>query len=172
MSSLQAVTVNVVIERPQADCWAQLRDLSVAHNYVPGLSRTQLMSEQVQGEGAHRRVYTGQRYLEETVSEWREGAGFTLRLHRGARAMAPFREAEFEYALAAEGETSTRATLTMRTALPWGAVGRVAGLALQPVMRRQLRLVAAGLKHFYETGTAASDEDRQRLLPAVRDGAA
>ncbi len=123
MSGLEVIAVNVVLERPLAYCWARLRDLSLAHCYVPGLTRTEIMSAQAEGEGAHRRVYTGERYLEETVSEWREGAGFTIRLHRGAKPMAPFRQAEFDYALVAVSDTATRATLSMRTAMPWGAVG-------------------------------------------------
>lgn len=170
MNALQSVAVNVLVERPLAGCWEQLRDLSVAHYYVPGLTATHIVSDQAQGEGAHRYVYSGERYLEETVTEWREGRGFTIRLHRGDKPMAPFSHAEFIYSLDAAGDAQTRVTLAMRVALPGGALGRVAGRMLRPVLRRQLRLIAAGMKHFYETGAAATDADRGRLAGAVRDG--
>lgn len=169
---LQVVAVTVLVDLPPEACWARLSDLSVAHYYVPGLTKTEIISSQCRGQGAHRRVYSGGRFLEETVTEWREGSGFTIRLHRGEKPMAPFRQAEFDYALAAAGDAQTRVVLAMRIALPGGSLGRVAGRALLPVMRRQLRLVAAGLKHYYETGVAATDADRKRLLGAVHDGPA
>jgi hypothetical protein len=84
--------------------------------------------------------------------------------------MAPFRHAAFDYTLVASGDTQTSVTLTMGIALPGGALGRVAARALLPVIRRQLRQVAAGLKHYYETGRAATDADRGRLAGAVHDG--
>ena len=170
MTDLQMVAVTVMVDRSVDDCWTQLSDLSVAHYYVPGLTGTEIISSQRRGEGTHRRVYSGKGFLEETVTEWREGSGFTIRLHRGEKPMAPFRRAEFDYALAASGDAQTRVVLAMRIALPGGMLGRMAGRALLPVMRRQLRLVAAGLKHYYETGTAATDADRKRLLGAVHDG--
>jgi carbon monoxide dehydrogenase subunit G len=170
MDDLLTVAVNVLVDRPLDACWAQLRDLSVAHHYVPGLTGTDIISAKERGEGAHRRVYSRRGYLEETVTAWREGSGFTIRLHRGEKPMAPFRHAEFDYALAAAGDVQTRVTLTMRIAMPGGALGRVAARALLPVMRRQLRQVAAGLKHYYETGRAATDADRRRLDGAVHNG--
>ena len=170
MNAPDSVAVHVLVERPLAECWEQLRDLSVAHYYVPGLTGTEMVSDRAEGEGTHRRVYSGKRYLEETVTEWREGSGFTICLHRGDQPMAPFRRAEFIYALEAAGAAQTRVTLAMRVALPWGALGRVGGRLLRPVLRRQLRLIAAGMKHFYETGAAATDADRKRLAGAVGDG--
>ena len=167
---LQTAAVNVLVDRPLDVCWAKLSDLSVPHYYVPGLTGTVIVSPRTRGEGVHRRVHSGKRYLEETVSEWREGSGFTIRLHRGEKPLAPFRYAEFDYALAAAGTAQTDVTLTMRIALPGGALGRLAAMALRPVLRRQLRQVAAGLKHYYETGRAATDADRRRLAGAVHDG--
>jgi hypothetical protein len=35
-------------------------------------------------------------------------------------------------------------------------------------MRKQLVQVAAGMKHFYEAGTPASDEDRKALAGEVK----
>lgn len=172
MTHWQAVTVSVPVGRSPAECWVQLQDLSVAHHYVPGLTATDIVSAHARGEGAHRRVYSGSRYLEETVTEWRENEGFTLRLHRGARPMAPFRQAEFDYVLMPAGEDRTRVALALRIEMPGGATGRcVARVLLLPAMRHRLRQVAAGLKHFYETGQPASDADRRRLAGTVRDGA-
>lgn len=173
MPEQQQVAAQVIVEQSLAECWERLRDLSLAHHYVPGLTATEIVSEQRAGPGAHRRVFSGSKYLEESVTEWHEGQGFVIRLHRGGRPMAPFREAEFEYALASAGPRQTRVQVCMRISMPWGALGRqLARLLILPVMRRQLVQVAAGMKHFYETGEPATGADRKRLAGAVQTGPA
>lgn len=167
--TFQQAAVTVLADLPLTQAWQQLQDLSLAHNYVPGLTRTEIVSDQRQGVGAHRRVYTGSKYLEETVIDWREGAGFTIKLHKGEKPMAPFRRAEFVYALSEGGDEQTRIDLALRFQLPLGGVGRWLGKkAILPVMVKQLTQVAAGMKHFYETGQPATDEDRARLAGAVQ----
>lgn len=173
MVEQQEVAAQVTVDRPIAACWERLQDLSLAHNYVPGLTRTEIVSGSRSGVGAHRRVYSGGKYLEETVTKWREGRGFVIRLHRGGQPMAPFRSAEFEYDLASGGPEQTLVRLSMRIAMPWGGVGALlARLLILPVVRRQLGQVAAGMKHFYETGEPATDADRKRLAGAVQFGPA
>ena len=169
----QGGIAEVLVDRPIEDCWDRLRDFSLAHNYVPGLTGTEIVSERRSGVGAHRRVYSGSKYLEESITAWYEGEGFVIRLHRGEKPMPPFRSAEFEYALRAAGEQQTRVQLSMRIEMPWGAFGQLlAKTAILPVMRRQLGQVAAGIKHFYETGEPATDADRKRLAGAVHTGPA
>jgi len=169
MPDLQEVVVEVAVDRSLQDCWELLQDFSLAHNYVPGLTHTEIVSEQRSGVGAHRRVYSGNKYLEESITAWDEGGGFVIRLHRGEKPMPPFRAAEFEYALASAGEQRTTVRLAMRVEMPLGGFGRLlAKVAILPVMRKQLAQVAAGIKHFYETGEPATDADRKRLAGSVR----
>ena len=165
---VQQAGVSVLVEMPLADAWERLQDFSLAHNYVPGLTGTEIISSQKSGEGAHRRVYTGTRYLEETITRWNPGAGFVIKLHKGDRPMPPFRMAEFEYALSESGDRQTRVDLAMRVVMPAGALGSFLGRRLiLPLVRKNLVQVAAGIKHFYETGEPAGDADRQRLAGAV-----
>ena len=173
MSHSLASLATVTLDLPLEETWSRLADYSVAHNYVPGLTRTEIVSAVVTGPGAHRRVYTGDKFIEETIVDWREGQGFTMRLHRGVRPMPPFKSAEFDYQLSPRGADQTRVTLTLRVTLPWGIIGSVLGRALiLPAMNKQLAAVAAGMKHFYETGAPATDEDRKRLAAAVETTAA
>ncbi|TDG12557.1 SRPBCC family protein [Seongchinamella unica] len=168
MSDSLGCSVGVTLDMPLADAWALLADFSLAHHYVPGLTRTEIVSAASSGLGARRRVYTGDKFLEETIIDWREGQGFTLRLHQGEKPMPPFRRAEFDYRLSPEGADRTRATLALPFVMPLGVFGRLLGRNLiLPVMKKQLVAVAAGMKHFYETGTPATDEDRKRLAGAV-----
>ena len=171
-NSLEAL-VAVTLEQPVEEAWQRLADFSLAHHYVPGLTATEIVSAARSGPGAHRRVYTGEKYLEETISDWREGEGFTILLHKGSRPMPPFKAAEFDYQLSPLDGTQTRVVLSLRFIMPLGGLGKFLGRSLiLPVMTKQLVAVAAGMKHFYETGNPASDEDRKRLAGTVNIGAA
>jgi hypothetical protein len=164
------VGVQVIADIDPARAWRLLQDLSLPHNYVPGIARTEIMSELTRGVGAHRRVYEEKGgFLEETVIEWREGEGFVIRLHRGDKPMAPFTRAEFCYALHPHGGDQTLIELAIVFGMPWGTPGEKLGdWFIRPVMEKRLVQIAAGMKHFYETGMAAGDEDRKRFTPSVQ----
>ena len=48
------VSAQVVLDMPRGKAWDKLRDISLAHNYVPGIVRTQIVSEQREGVWASR----------------------------------------------------------------------------------------------------------------------
>ncbi|MCP5189952.1 MAG: SRPBCC family protein [Pseudomonadales bacterium] len=147
------VTSRVIIEIPREQAWARLRDLSLAHNYVPGIVRTEITGEQTQGVGASRYVYRGAKTrLQETVVEWREGEGFTIRLHRGDRSVPPFHSASFSYQLADHGPQQTLLTTTMRFAMPWGALGRWLEKLMEKPVAATVADVAMAMKLYYESG--------------------
>ncbi|AQA17953.1 hypothetical protein BST95_06585 [Halioglobus japonicus] len=165
---LQQALVTTVIDVPLSAAWARLEDFSAAHYYVPRLTATEIVSAQSSGLGAHRRVYSGKTYLEETIIEWNEGSGFVIRLHKGSKPMPPFRDARFVYALSEEGPEQTRVNLALQFLMPLGGVGRWLGANLiKSPMEKQLVQVAAGMKHYYETGELATDADRKRLAGTV-----
>jgi hypothetical protein len=163
-------SVDVTAALPRAEAWAVLSDFSLAHNYVPDLVRTEIVSSKQRGIGAHRRVYDEDGdYLEETIVEWYEGEGFVISLHDGEEPMAPFRHVEFIYALADSGVAATRIELALVFDMPWGWLGDyLAQWLIVPMMEDNLAQVAAGMKYFYETGNRATDEDRQREAAAVQ----
>jgi hypothetical protein len=149
--------------------WQKLRDLGVAHHYVPGLTGTEITTAAREGVGASRRVFqSGGRWLDETVTEWVEGHGFEIRLHHGSEGMvAPFREATFRYWLDASGTSGTRLTLTLAYSLRWGFFGRVLErLAMGRGVAGNLRDVALGLREYYLSGTPVSAARRAELKRA------
>ena len=78
----QEVSAQILIDIPLSQAWAKLRDISLAHNYVPGIVKTVIVSKQAEGVGASRYVYRNEKsYIQETVEEWQEGKGFLIRLH-------------------------------------------------------------------------------------------
>jgi len=166
----QQVSVSVLVQIPREQVWEKLRDFSVAHNYVPGLTRTEIVSPLREGIGAHRRVYDEDGdFLEETVIEWRDGQGFVIKLHDGDEPMMPFERVEFTYRIEAQGNEQTLIELSLTYQMPWGSIGEIlADWFIRPVMEDNLVQVAAGMKYYYETGRPATDEDRERLAGAVQ----
>ncbi len=151
------VTAQVLIDIPLAAAWAKLRDISLAHNYVPGIVKTVIVSDQKEGVGASRYVYRNARsYIQETVEEWQEGSGFLIRLHRGDKSAPPFRQAWFRYTLAEAGLSRTRFTACMVYELPWGRVGDWLGDKLSGFVQSTITDVAIAMKLYYETGQATT----------------
>ena len=147
------VSAQVVIDMPRHQAWDRLRDISLAHNYVPGIIRTKIVSEQAEGVGASRYVYRNARsYIQETVVEWHEGQGFLIRLHRGDRPAPPFRNAWFRYQLEDEGRDRTLFTASLEYELPWGALGAWLEKKMEKTVRSTIRDVAIAMKLYYETG--------------------
>ncbi|WP_137819085.1 SRPBCC family protein [Pseudomonas sp. 2FG] len=141
---------SLLIDLPVEQVWSKLRDLTLAPHYVPDLTGCQLHPGPQEGLGASRRVFqkNGQ-WLDETVSEWHEGEGFLIRLHRGGKgAPVPFREAWFRYAIASAGErTAFTASLSYRL-----RGGRLVEWLLAKAFAKAVKQIAENLKTFYESG--------------------
>lgn len=163
------VAVSTEVEVSPLHAWQKMQDFSVADKYVPGLTRTEIVTRQQNGVGASRRVYSSDtEYLEETIIAWDEGQGFTIRLHRGAEPMSPFNRSEFRYHMQPMDNGNTRVTLGILLLMPLGSVGEWLGnLLARPALEEELAQVAAGLKHYYESGQPATDQDRERLAGSV-----
>jgi len=136
-----------------SDCWDQLRDLSLAERYVPGVKSVQFVSQNRTGLGTSRIVESSAGALHETVIEWNEGAGFLLRLHRGEHPPRPMKAATFRYAIEPDG-VSTRVVLTMQFAFALGPLGPLVERLARPAMQRNVDRIAERLVRFWETGSA------------------
>jgi len=154
----------VVIDMPREKAWNILQDLSKAHNYVPGIVDTRVTTEQKTGIGASRKVYMSKtNAMDETVTEWNEGAGFRIRLHKGPKD-APFPKSYFSYKLEDEAPGKTRLTTEMGYVMPGGAVGGLFDkLLINSIVRGRIRDVALSMKLFYETGQPTKPEALKQL---------
>ncbi len=132
----QEVSAQILIDIPLTEAWAKLRDISLAHNYVPGIVKTVIVSKQTEGVGASRYVYRNEKsYIQETVEEWQEGRGFLIRLHKGDKPAPPFRKAWFRYTLAEHGPGQTQFTASLRYEMPWGRPGAWLGAKMAGFVR-------------------------------------
>ena len=140
------------IALPIDTCWQKLRDLTRAVHYVPGLSECHVTTDAAEGVGASRVVVSKQAgAMNETVTEWKEGEGFEIRLHKGDKPPMPFAEAHFGYRLVPVGgrcEIHTSLTYT----LAFGALGALLDkLVFGRMMRKNVQVVADNLAAYYES---------------------
>jgi hypothetical protein len=165
---MSEVSFQVVINMPKSDAWQRLQDLTLAHHYVPGIVSTEITTSQTRGVGTSRKVYqSGSRYLEETVTQWDEGNGFTLRLHKREKD-APFRNAFFRYELKDAGNGKTRLITTMGYTPPLGAIGKTLDKwLLNRIIRSAIRDVALSMKLYYETGEPTDKSALKSLKQSV-----
>jgi len=149
----QEVHAQTLIDIPLDEAWAKLRDISLAHYYVPGIVKTVIVSNQHDGVGASRYVYRNETsYIQETVQEWQEGVGFLIRLHRGDKPAPPFRQAWFRYTLAGRGAGQTQLTVSLKYKMPWGRPGAWLGAKMAKFVRATIADVAIAMKLYYESG--------------------
>jgi hypothetical protein len=149
----QEVSAQILIDIPLSAAWEKLRDISLAHYYVPGIVKTVIVSKQAEGVGASRYVYRNEKsYIQETVEEWQEGKGFLIRLHKGDKPAPPFRSAWFRYELVAHGSGQTQFTASLKYEMPWGRPGAWLGAKMAKFVRATIADVALSMKLYYETG--------------------
>jgi hypothetical protein len=141
-------------------CWQNLRDLTRATDYVPGLTNTVITTEQKEGVGASRIVSHRQfGDMNETVIAWDEGVGMTVRLHKGDGPAKPFKKAQFRYEFrpstrpeaASQAECEIHTTMTYE--LPGGFIGRfIDRLIARRILGRNVLDTAVCLAENYTTG--------------------
>jgi hypothetical protein len=153
-------TVNISAEQ----AWQKLKDLSLANNYVPGITKCVITTAKKEGVGASRRVSGPQQALDETVTEWNEGRGFAIRLHNGDKPAKPFGDANFTYRIDKITDASCKLTCTMTYEMGMGFIGGILhSLFLGNMIRNNIRDVALSMAYFYETGKRPSKDDLLRL---------
>lgn len=150
--------IPLAISKTQA--WEKLQDISLPHNYVPGIVKTEIITAEKTGVGASRLVYPSEsKSLSETVTQWNEGSGFVIRVHQAEKgAPAPFKELNFEYGLEEEaGQCYLHNKMSYTPA--WGILGTLLNkLVLEKVITGSLGDVTLAQKLFYESGEPTSAE--------------
>jgi len=157
-------TSNVVCNVPAEQAWEKLQDFSVPHYYIPTLHKTTITTKEKNGLGASRRVEGKHGKLDETITEWKEGKGLTIRLHKGDNPPSPFKEAQFTYRIDKLDSKQCKLTATMIYEMPWGIIGKLLNaLLFGRIVRGNIRDVVLGMKGYYETGKKLDMEDLKKL---------
>lgn len=141
-----------------------MRDLGIAHYYVPFAMKTEILSHKQYGVGVVRKIFsnTGSWVLE-TVISWDEGTGFLICVHRGkkGRLSAPVESIWFRYELgdgsgALDNKGSFSNTCSVRLVIYYRLRGGIWMLPVRAIMhlifRANLRFILNRLKIYYEIG--------------------
>lgn len=150
---MNTVSYSTFIGIPREQAWQNLRDLSLPHNYVPGVTRTEITSKQTQGIGTSRLVYLGGLIpMRETVTEWREGKGFTIELAlKNSPMPPPMKAGFFSYAIE-EAQSGTQITNSLHYGFSWPILDATLGKISIPIIKGILWLITRNMKRFYLQG--------------------
>lgn len=149
-----------LINKPVAEVWQQLSDLSQTQNYVPFVNGSDITTDQKKGEGVQRTAWLeNRRTVQEEVIEWDDGQGYVLRLNK-ASFFLPFHDMETRYHIDPDDEqglqTDLAITLTVRPR--FGLLGKwLLTPLIAPRLQQQLDELADGVKYCLETGLTVSE---------------
>ena len=139
-------TVNLNVSPTQA--WDNLKDLSLAPCYVPGVDSVEFLTESREGPGTVRRVFP--RGMDETVESWVPGREVLLKLtKKGSERFFPFNRASFRYSISETGGTFMQLSLEYEPVL-----GKVGHFLLGGIIDRRIERTALSLQHFYNEKSA------------------
>ena len=165
--ALKEAVGRVHIDMPREAVWEKLRDLSLAQNYVPGVTAVRSDTAQREGVGASRTVtMKNGSEMQETVEEWDEGHGFLIRLHKGGKpAMPIFRRFYFRYRIDDDGQ-GTVFSPAMGYETRFGPLGALLGKLIHKPFEKAVHDIGLAMREYYMTGRAVSPERLRELKQA------
>ena len=148
---MTAVNYTTRINIPHQQAWQLLQDLSVPHHYVPGVTRTEITTENKNGIGASRLVFLlGILPLSETVSAWQQGSGFTIKLGlKNSDLPFPMKQAFFHYKIEPSAN-STVVSNSLEFQFSWRWLDNTIGIISKPIVKMILWKITTNMGRYYE----------------------
>lgn len=165
--ALKEAVGHVHIPMPREQVWEKLRDLTLAHNYVPGVTAIRIDTPQREGVGASRTVtMKNGSEMQETVEEWTEGYGFLIRLHKGDKVAMPiFSRFYFRYQIDDDGD-GTVFSPAMVYETRFGPLGALLGKLIHKGFLGAVNDIGLAMREYYLTGKAVPPERLKELKAA------
>lgn len=165
----QRITAKIELDIAAEEAWQTLKDFSNPQYFVPGVIGVDITSSRKDGVGASRRVsQRGGNSLDETVVEWRYGEGYTVALEKNGQPMPPTTASYVHYQIERTGMGSSQLLVVIDTRWPMQRLGQmIYHLFVRDVLAQNMTAVAAGAKHYFETGDAADPLQRSALEAQV-----
>jgi hypothetical protein len=162
--ALKEAVGRVHIAMPRTEVWEKLRDLTLAHNYVPGVKAVRIDTAQREGVGASRTVtMENGSEMQETVEEWTEGHGFLIRLHKGDKpAMPIFRRFYFRYRIDDDGD-GTVFSPAMIYETRFGPIGALLGVLIHKAFLGAVHDIGLAMRAYYLNGEKVTPEQLKEL---------
>ena len=155
------VRASIDIDAPSSRVWEVLADFNAMYTWAPSIEDTEGLSEVERGVGAARRnTAKGFGAIDQTVTAWVEGEGFTYT----SGPLGPFAGTLTSYRLRADGELASECSLELSYELrSGGAPGQGPSEAqLRAKLEAGLREILEALEVRVETG---------ELVRPYKDGA-
>lgn len=145
---MKTVESEVLIERPKAQVWKVLSDLTSTAQYMPGLSELHLTSENKSGAGASRHCkFADGVELHEQVVQWDEGNGYTLKTTEFVK--VPMKSNEIYFQLRADGNR-TVVQQSMQYQMKGGLIAPLMEIMAKGMMKKTIDKALDGLKTYVE----------------------
>ena len=147
---MNTVSYSIFLDLDTDQAWEKLQDLSLPHNYVPGLTRTEITTVQQQGVGTSRLVFMlGLFAMRETVTAWQQGAGFSIELAlKNSPMPAPMKAGFFHYAIKPT-DNGTTITNSLQYGFIWPWLDATVGKLSRPLIKLILWRITRNMKQFY-----------------------
>jgi|GEM_PF-408587 len=139
----------IAINATTQQVWAVLSDLAVLEKYDPTVLRSELISTEISGIDAKRKVYMkdGKNWFEEKVTEWQPNKALTIQL---TNCTFPIDHLKHSYSFETSGNT-TVVKQVMVYDVKFGALGKLMdALMVKKQTDKGIKLFMAGLKKFVE----------------------
>jgi hypothetical protein len=148
VNQMRKLVDRIVIETPKQVVWDAMADFGSAAPWAPGMRESSLKGEQKAGVGTQRilRHVWGFR-IEEIVTEWVDGAGYSFEL---VKAPYPMRDVCETWILRPD-DNHALLTITVSYGMRLGLIGVLLDAVLvRFLVAREIRLGIFGLKHYVE----------------------
>ena len=153
---MTTLSSEIRIDAPKENVWRILADFGAVQNFAANVSRSYYTSDTKEGFGVTRHcdLQNPSGYVEERVTEWREGDGYTFDIYESN---APLKRAAIDISLKRNG-ARTMVTATLDYQLKFGPIGSLLDLLIvRQQFRKGISSPLAGLKHHVETGELVGD---------------
>lgn len=154
----------IVIETPMQAVWNVMADFGNAAPWAPGMLHSSLIGEKKAGVGTHRvlRHVWGFR-IEEIVTEWVEGAGYSFKLVKAPYPMCDVCETW----ILRSDDNHALLTITVSYGMRLGLVGSfLDALIVRFLVAREIRRGIFGLKRYAEKKFNQTPTKQQPASPA------
>ncbi len=142
----------ISIQADKKHVWDVLADIGSIYRWNPGVVDSRLTTAGPVGLGSGRRCELGgKNYLDETVTEWKQGENLTMRI---IGTNLPIKTADIRFTLD-QRDTQTLVTVSPTYVLKFGVLGKLMdAMFVHSQYRKGMTSLLKGLKHYVEQEVA------------------
>ena len=145
---MRVLVEQISIQAEDKDLWSVMEDFGGVYKWAPNMKKSALVGRQQTGVGTCRFLRHAWGFiLEEVVTEWTDGKGFSFDVYRAPYPMKNVQESWLAGRENGQATVITRVNYEMRL----GIIGRLLDWVLvRHVVQREMRTGLRGLKQYVE----------------------